>query len=116
MRSVFGWSLPPGVTNRMIDEQMSGPCAVCGASEDDCVCPECHVCGTVGDPKCYAEDGHGLVLTCEQIVSAKEAASAAAKKEKLFDGLEAADLYWDALEEGDLASAIGWASRASPMT
>lgn len=30
------------------------PCEVCGkAPESDCDCPECPVCATVGDPKCY---------------------------------------------------------------
>ena len=31
---------------------------------DDCICPECPSCGSVGDPKCYKE--HGLVLSEQQ--------------------------------------------------
>ena len=60
MRSIFGWSYPPGVTGN--EPEISGdygPCEVCGMSTDDCICPECPVCGIVGDPKCYKE--HGLI-------------------------------------------------------
>jgi hypothetical protein len=50
MSGLFGWSLPPGVTSRMIDEAMGaeGPCAVCGESVDKCKCPECPECSDVG--------------------------------------------------------------------
>lgn len=41
-----------------------GPCAICGKSVDDCICPECPVCHVNGRPECYAE--HGLTLTDEQ--------------------------------------------------
>jgi len=37
------------------------PCEVCGGDPFDCPCPECPVCGVVGDPKCYKE--HGLSAT-----------------------------------------------------
>lgn len=43
------------------------PCSVCGKDLDHCFCPECPVCGSVGDPKCYQE--HGLVMSWEQRVS-----------------------------------------------
>lgn len=64
MRSAFGWSLPPGVTNRMIEEAYGedGPCQCCGRDPADCVCPECQVCGEQGNPKCY-EHSHGGELT-----------------------------------------------------
>jgi len=54
-RSMFGWSLPPGVTSRMIDEAYGReePCQICGLWPDDCICPECPVCGSFGDPACY---------------------------------------------------------------
>lgn len=45
-------------------------CEVCGATPDRCVCPECPVCGVVGDPACYADPLHGLERTEEQISSA----------------------------------------------
>src|ERR1700720_3365653 len=54
-RSVFGWSYPPGCSGPPDDE---GPCAVCGNGVDDCTCPECPICKTIGDPHCYRQ--HGL--------------------------------------------------------
>ena len=69
-RSVFGWSLPPGVTYRMIDEQCGdGPCMVCGQDFDTCICPECPQCGGVGYPDCYAN--HGLTKSPLQVALAK---------------------------------------------
>lgn len=53
------------------------PCDVCGNLPDDCICPECATCGTVGDPKCY--DEHGLVRTPAQIISKTEADRVAAE-------------------------------------
>lgn len=73
MRHVFGWSLPPGVTQRMIDEAAGGydgqPCDVCGYDVDHCICPECPVCGSYGDPHCYEPsegEHHGLHRTPDQ--------------------------------------------------
>lgn len=68
----FGWSLPPGVTHRMIDEAYGReePCEICGKWVDDCICPECSVCEAYGDPRCYKE--HGLEMTKEQIESKKK--------------------------------------------
>lgn len=64
-RSIFGWSLPPGVTMNDIDPP-SGSCEVCGGDidRDDCICPECPVCSDFGNPRCYIE--HGLRRTEEQ--------------------------------------------------
>jgi len=64
-------NLPPGVTQRMIDEAYGwdAPCAVCGCAEAECVCPECSHCGTVGDPRCY--DEHGMEHTPEQLEMAR---------------------------------------------
>jgi hypothetical protein len=42
------------------------PCIVCGQLLDDCICPECPVCGTPGDPGCYP--AHGLVRSLAQVV------------------------------------------------
>ena len=73
-RSVFGWSLPPGVTQRMIDEQCeSGPCACCGGDvdTDNCICIECPTCGSAGDPNCYkptGKGGHGLKFNRSQVI------------------------------------------------
>ena len=82
---IFGWSLPPGCSMRDIDPP-EGPCAVCGKSVDDCICPECPECGGVGDATCYEQ--HGLTRTPEQIASrsAAEAAwKADAEVEASFD-------------------------------
>ena len=52
----FGWDLPPGVTNRMIDEAAGvtdEPCECCGKPVDECICEECPNCGAKGDPDCY---------------------------------------------------------------
>ncbi len=72
VRSIFGWDLPPGCTHRMIDEAMGvdQPCEVCGVFVDDCICPECKVCGEYGDPACYSK--HGMEKSDEQIKSFKE--------------------------------------------
>lgn len=46
-------------------------CQVCGTM-DDCICPECPVCGVPGEPDCYkpeTDGGHGLEKTEEQIQS-----------------------------------------------
>jgi len=69
MSNKFGWSLPPGVSTRMIDESLGvdRPCDMCGAANpDDCWCPECPTCLTIGDPKCYQH--HGLRLNKKQVV------------------------------------------------
>jgi hypothetical protein len=50
-----GWNLPPGCTVADI-ERAAGteqPCDVCGQMADGCICPECPVCHTHGDPQCY---------------------------------------------------------------
>ena len=30
-------------------------CEYCGVHVDDCDCPECPACGTIGDPACSSE-------------------------------------------------------------
>jgi hypothetical protein len=56
-------NLPPGCTIRDIEEAAGGmgaTCDVCGVYVDQCQCPECPVCGKVGDQWCYAD--HGMVV------------------------------------------------------
>lgn len=79
---------PPGCSGTPFDEPCY--CELCGLPEEKCICPECPVCGSVGDPDCYKE--HGMVLTQEQIDSAKEQ-----------------EAYWERLnrEEGEF-----WANQA----
>lgn len=50
---------PPGCSGTPFDDD--DYCEVCAQLVDDCVCPECEVCGDVGDPACYR--GHGLKRT-----------------------------------------------------
>src|SRR5215467_3097744 len=70
--SIFGWSLPPGCTHQMIEDQFADcPCDVCGQFPDDCVCPECPVCGDPGNPGCYEQ--HGLVRSFAQVALRAEA-------------------------------------------
>jgi hypothetical protein len=69
---IFGWSYPPGCSGTPFDEA-SGPCDVCGLDPESppdrggCICPECPVCGSTGDPSCYP--AHGLRRTAEQEAS-----------------------------------------------
>src|SRR5215467_4267268 len=54
-----GFNLPPGCTQRQIDEAAGAfdVCDCCGHQVDDCCCDECPVCGEVGNPACY-DEGH----------------------------------------------------------
>ena len=74
MSRLFGWSYPPGCSGPPDD--CEGPCEVCGQWTDDCICPECPVCQSVGDPACYmvagGDDRHGLDRTPEQIAGRAE--------------------------------------------
>lgn len=65
------FNLPPGCRICDLPGYYDYPCAVCGKDLDDCICPECPVCGQVGDPGCY--DNHGLVRTQEQVTSFNKA-------------------------------------------
>ena len=89
--SIFGWSYPPGVSSVPGDEP-DPPCEVCGGyPELDCICPECPVCGTFGDPLCYEK--HGLVRTSEQIEQL-------ARKEKEWEEIiKIENSYWDRLSD-----------------
>jgi hypothetical protein len=64
---IFGWSYPPGCNGPPNDDE--GPCMVCGKELEDCICPECPVCGYQGDETCYFE--HGMVRSQEQTDSFK---------------------------------------------
>lgn len=70
MRHLFGWSLPPGAAGdpNAPWNQEYGPCQVCGQAEDDCVCPECPVCGAYGDSHCYRPDNLDPPLVPRRLV------------------------------------------------
>jgi hypothetical protein len=74
--SKFGGWYPPGVHNLPCEEVY--PCEICGGipENDECICPECPVCGSIGHLLCYRE--HGLVRSKEQI-------GQLAKKEKEWE-------------------------------
>lgn len=44
--------------------QHEQPCELCNEHIDACKCPECSVCGYIGDPKCYQQ--HGMKQTARQ--------------------------------------------------
>lgn len=48
--SLFGWSLPPGCD--YLPGETEYPCDFCGEFPDTCLCPECSVCGDVGNFAC----------------------------------------------------------------
>ena len=77
--SVFGWSYPAGAANDPFApyNQTDEPCGCCGRFPDDCICPECPTCGSVGDPDCY--DKHGMVRSQAQIESLAHAEAEWAK-------------------------------------
>lgn len=70
MRSIFGWDLPPGVTEAQINAAAEGDyCEICNEGYDDCVCLPCYhyECDTRrkffdvrGDYDCV-ENGHVMV-------------------------------------------------------
>jgi hypothetical protein len=55
----FGWSYPPGC-NSVPGDEPEPPCEVCGQFVDYCICPECPVCGEIGNPACYQEVDLGI--------------------------------------------------------
>lgn len=62
---IFGWSYPPGVSSIPGDEPFY--CEVCGQLDENCICPECPVCGDYGNPHCYRK--HGLEFSKYQKIS-----------------------------------------------
>ena len=88
----FGWSLPPGVTHRMIDESMGlhEPCECCGLTVDDCICEECPTCGEYGNPGCYKgyfKEDHGMEFTTKQLEGRQLLADQIEADQKVDDAL-----------------------------
>jgi len=60
MHGDFGWSLPPGVTDAMIDDAM-------GEADDRDECPDCRVRSfTKADEPCDTCDGTGRIAPPER--------------------------------------------------
>jgi hypothetical protein len=72
---IFGWSYPPGCNGPPEDGEHEY-CMICGDHYDSCICPECKICNSYGDPYCYIN--HGMRRTEEQKFS-----------------LECNNRYWD---------------------
>lgn len=89
----MAFNLPPGVTHAMIDEAygIDQPCEICGQDEDNCICPECSVCGSYGDPYCYVH--HGLRRTEEQKFLRE------VMDREIQADIEAENKYWDQYQE-----------------
>jgi len=88
---IFGWSYPPGCSGPPDYDDM--PCEVCGKLPDDCICPDCPVCGHPGVVACYQE--HGMVRTPEQSTSwEKFEAQCRADNEAEQQQLNPADEDW----------------------
>jgi hypothetical protein len=110
-----GWNLPPGCSTRHIEDAFGSeaPCDVCGLWCEECICPECPVCQTYGDPKCYEE--HGMRRSKAQIDSLDEKTAehlADLKAEnRAYEQMWLDDQYFQCVLNADLANAIGWASR-----
>lgn len=51
---------PPGAENDPYApwNQPDEPCAICEWDPSHCRCPECPVCGVIGNPDCADEHGH----------------------------------------------------------
>ena len=83
MRSIFGWDYPPGCSG---PPDYDVPCDICGEEVDDCICPECPVCGSYGDPDCYIN--HGMRRTEEQKFSLE------CNEREWEEEARVEDLYW----------------------
>lgn len=97
--------MPPGCDVRDIPGNDDPPCAVCCKPVDNCVCPECTVCGEVGNPDCYRDADktppfrpgkqfHGLFLNKAQVKGREEA-----RIEMLKQQIGDAQQYLDWLED-----------------
>lgn len=86
--SIFGWSLPPGC-GTLPGEEDEAPCEVCGQFVDDCICPECPVCASHGDPECYTQ--HGMIRSADQV---KGRAELDAEYQRQAEADKAESEYW----------------------
>ena len=77
---LFGWSYPPGCDS--VPGDWDEWCQMCGREVGECVCPECPVCGEVGNPECYsARESRHLSISREQVASLEEVEAEAEDRE-----------------------------------
>lgn len=77
------------------------PCDVCGKWADDCICPECPVCGEYGNTRCYTGGlfDHGLIRTPEQESSFAAFCKSCDDEAAYYNALAEAEEEAKALEE-----------------
>ena len=91
----FGWSYPPGIT-RLPWDGVQLICEVClgdpESSHPDhrCICPECEICGSQGDPACYGQGrhtNHGLQVKAEHrpLIQARRRLAGIHEQDRLAD-------------------------------
>jgi hypothetical protein len=104
----------------MVDEAMGvdEPCAVCAIGVEDCLCPECPMCGEQGNPKCYysvvdttdfplaKKIGHGLMLSKEQVISRQKAYIRTLENRVYEEGMALEALEASTIKEWDIMDVI----------
>ena len=92
-------NLPPGVTNRMIEEAASAfaRCETCGEDPANCRCPICPVCEEIGNPYCY-DEGH-LTYTHDQLIGRAKREVARLEERLYYARVHLNDLVSDKLRE-----------------
>jgi hypothetical protein len=99
-----GFNLPPGCTTRHIDEAAGvyDICEACGKYCEECICPECPVCSSYGDKRCY-KDATGdlphvpvLEFTNQQLIG-----QAKLRIGMLKEQIQDEEMYIAYLEEND---------------
>jgi molybdopterin/thiamine biosynthesis adenylyltransferase len=103
-----GFNLPPGCTYAMLDEAVGADaqCEVCKQATDDCICPECPICGEHGNSRCYGTrtEGEGFDYPHNlQFSIAQLKAQTLAQIAELENQISDAEYYLQWLEEQQLA-------------
>jgi hypothetical protein len=86
-----------------------GPCEVCGLAVDNCICPECPVCGAQGDADCYDEPGlsrkFGVQHYHLKLSKAQQASRARARIAEFKERIQDEEIFLAQLEGNDDESA-----------
>lgn len=106
---IFGWSYPPGVS-RLPWDDINLVCDIClgnpeaTSAKNPCLCPECEICGTVGDPDCYGKGykvNHGLQVRWEHLPIIEARRKAIREEEEQQRLADIASYEFDKLAEQD---------------